>query len=122
MLFACFEGLARLSRRVWRRFVRGSREISLVPSLHRDALIHFNSWLYVNVVKGVSYNMSVFVTNGKGSSAAVSKRVIGKWLTKSTLIVNCLSLLIMQYPTVLLQTHLQVNKHITVDCTMLRNL
>ena len=39
----CFEGLARLSRRVWRRFVRGSREISLVPSLHRastDALIY----------------------------------------------------------------------------------
>ena len=38
----CFEGIARLSRRVWRRFVRGSREISLVPSLHRastDALI-----------------------------------------------------------------------------------
>ena len=37
-----FEGIARLSRRVWRRFVRGSREISLVPSLHRastDALI-----------------------------------------------------------------------------------
>ena len=41
-LLVCFEGLARLSRRVWRRFVRGSREISLVPSLHRastDALI-----------------------------------------------------------------------------------
>ena len=40
----CFEGLARLSRRVWRRFVRGSREISLAPSLlHRastDALIY----------------------------------------------------------------------------------
>ena len=38
----CFEGLARLSRRVRRRFVRGSREISLMPSLHRastDALI-----------------------------------------------------------------------------------
>ena len=38
----CFEGLARLSRRVRRRFVRGSREIPLVPSLHRastDALI-----------------------------------------------------------------------------------
>ena len=38
----CFEGLARLSRWVWRHFVRGSREISLVPSLHRastDALI-----------------------------------------------------------------------------------
>ena len=42
LLLVCFEGLARLSRRVWRRFVRGSREISLVPSLHRastDALI-----------------------------------------------------------------------------------
>ena len=26
----CFEGIARLSRRVWRRFVRGSREVSLV--------------------------------------------------------------------------------------------
>ena len=41
----CFEGLARLSRRVWRRFVRGSREISLVPSLHRastDALIVYS--------------------------------------------------------------------------------
>ena len=41
----CSEGLARLSRRVWKRFVRGSREISLVSSLHRastDALIgHF---------------------------------------------------------------------------------
>ena len=38
----CFEGLARRSRRVRRRFVRGSREISLAPSLHRastDALI-----------------------------------------------------------------------------------
>ena len=43
LLLVCFEGLARLSLRVWRRFVRGSREISLVPSLHRastDALIH----------------------------------------------------------------------------------
>ena len=42
MLLVCFEGLARVSRRVWRRFVRGSREISLVPSLHRastDALM-----------------------------------------------------------------------------------
>ena len=42
LLLVSFEGLARLSRRVWRRFVRGSREISLVPSLHRastDALI-----------------------------------------------------------------------------------
>ena len=38
----CFQGLARLSRGVRRHFVRGSREISLVPSLHRvstDALI-----------------------------------------------------------------------------------
>ena len=44
LLLVYFEGLARLSRRVWRRFVRGSREISLVPSLHRastDALIMF---------------------------------------------------------------------------------
>ena len=44
LLLVCFEGLARLSRRVWRRFVRGPREISLVSSLriHRastDALI-----------------------------------------------------------------------------------
>ena len=42
VVLVCSEGLARLSRRVWRRFVRGSREISLVPSLHRastDALI-----------------------------------------------------------------------------------
>ena len=41
-MLLCSEGLARLSRRVWRRFVRGSREISLVPSLHRastDTLI-----------------------------------------------------------------------------------
>ena len=38
----CFEGLAKLSRRVWRHFVRVSREISLGSSLHRastDALI-----------------------------------------------------------------------------------
>ena len=38
----CFQGLARLSRRVWRRFVPGSRDISLVPSLLRastDTLI-----------------------------------------------------------------------------------
>ena len=52
LLLVCFEGIARLSRRVWRRFVRGSREISLVPSLHRastDALIVFSrksSWLW----------------------------------------------------------------------------
>ena len=42
LLLVCFEGIARLCRRVWRRFVRGSREISLVPSLHRastDALM-----------------------------------------------------------------------------------
>ena len=38
----CFQGLARHSRRVRRRFVSGSREISLAPSLLRastDALI-----------------------------------------------------------------------------------
>ena len=48
----CFEGLARLSRRVWRRFVRGSREISLVPSLHRastDALIRPNALQAVEI-------------------------------------------------------------------------
>ena len=42
LLLVCFEGLARLSRRVWRHFVRVSREISLRSSLHRastDALI-----------------------------------------------------------------------------------
>ena len=50
----CFEGLAGLSRRVWRRFVRGSREILLVPSLHRastDALITY--WKLMNVRKGM---------------------------------------------------------------------
>ena len=31
----CFQGLARRSRRVRRRFVHGSREISLASSLHR---------------------------------------------------------------------------------------
>ena len=38
----CFQGLVRRSRRVRRRFVRGSSEISLAPALHRastDALI-----------------------------------------------------------------------------------
>ena len=38
----CFQGLARRSRGVRRRFVPGSREISLVSSQHRastDALI-----------------------------------------------------------------------------------
>ena len=41
-LLESFKGLARLSRRGWSRFLRGSREISSVPSLHRastDALI-----------------------------------------------------------------------------------
>ena len=40
---SCFEGIAMFSRRVWRCFVRGSCEISLVSSLHRastDALIY----------------------------------------------------------------------------------
>ena len=48
----CFEGIARLSRRVWRRFVRGSREISLVPSLHRastDALIINKLSVFVSI-------------------------------------------------------------------------
>ena len=46
LLLVCFEGLARLSLRVWRRFVRGSREISLAPSLHRastNALIRIHT-------------------------------------------------------------------------------
>ena len=43
LLLVCFEGLASHSGRVLKRFVCGSREICLVPSLHRvstDALIH----------------------------------------------------------------------------------
>ena len=54
LLLVCFEGLARLSRRVWRRFVRGSREIPLVPSLHRastDALILYDNSLYTTVTQ-----------------------------------------------------------------------
>ena len=47
----CFQGLARRSRGVWRRFVCGSLEISLVSSLHRastDALIHSLSLFRLN--------------------------------------------------------------------------
>ena len=46
----CFQGLARHSCRVRRHFVHGSREISLVPSLHRasiDALIAVETSLRV---------------------------------------------------------------------------
>ena len=53
-MLVCFEGIARLSRRVWRCFVRGSREISLVPSLHRastDALITLYQAFHVPVHK-----------------------------------------------------------------------
>ena len=39
VVVSVIEGLARLSRRVWRRFVRGSREISLVHRASTDALI-----------------------------------------------------------------------------------
>ena len=56
----CFEGLARLSRRVWRRFVRGSREISLVPSLHRastDALIGDCCGEYIVFILNAHYNL-----------------------------------------------------------------
>ena len=38
----------------------------------------FSYLLAVNVVKEVVYNVSVFVTNGRGCSAAVSKRVLSK--------------------------------------------
>ena len=44
----CFQSLAKLSRRVRRRFVCGSREISLAPSLHRastDALMSMLHWV-----------------------------------------------------------------------------
>ena len=37
----CFQGLARHSRRVRRRFSRGSREISLVPSLERQPALRY---------------------------------------------------------------------------------
>ena len=58
----CFEGIARLSRRVWRRFVRGSREISLVPSLHRastDALIPVLKCVYMNRARVVGAGLRV---------------------------------------------------------------
>ena len=66
----CFEGLARLSRRVWRRFVRGSREISLVPSLqlHRastDALICMGTYcgyaLKLSVWTNIGYLYPLFI-------------------------------------------------------------
>ena len=65
----CFEGLARLSRRVWRRFVRGSREISLVPSLHRastDALMQI-----VLILMGVTHAPALQDTLEMGMSALV---------------------------------------------------
>ena len=46
VVVVCSEGLARLSRRVWRRFVRGSREISLAlsdtlnPELAKENVSH----------------------------------------------------------------------------------
>ena len=52
-----FQGLARRSRRVRRRFVCGSREISLVPSLLRastDALTNGKSFLQ-NEVDGLKH-------------------------------------------------------------------
>ena len=52
----CFQGLARLSRRVRRRFVRGSREISLAPSLHRastDALM----FSFITMFSGASVHI-----------------------------------------------------------------
>ena len=47
--YVCFQGLARRSRRVRKRFVRGSREIWLAPSLHRastDALTELEAFSY----------------------------------------------------------------------------
>ena len=63
MLLVCFEGLARLSRRVWRRFVRGSREISLVPSLHRastDALYQCGGMGWGGATIGWAYSNSLY--------------------------------------------------------------
>ena len=54
----CFQGLARRSRRVRRRFVRGSREISLMPSLLRastDALMNNSSPKFALLFLVVSY-------------------------------------------------------------------
>ena len=54
------ECVRRLSRRVWRHFVRRSREISLVPSLHRasvDALISCN-FVAPSRVKNKRYNLA----------------------------------------------------------------
>ena len=55
------------------------------------------------------YNMSVFVTNGRGNSAAVSKRVLSKeaGLTMQCFIVKIV-LSLCQYPAVLQPTHRQV--------------
>ena len=69
----CFEGIARLSRRVWRRFVRGSREISLVPSLHRastDALIWMTAGFWVDLVfvRGFSCTLTSGVSMYSGTS------------------------------------------------------
>ena len=73
LLLVSFEGLARFSRRVWRRFVRGSREISLVPSLHRastDALINASS----------TANRSCPIYAGIGPAGVISRDSILKVL------------------------------------------
>ena len=51
LLLVCSEGLARLSRRVWRRFVRGSREISLAHRASTDALIEVMKRMLFSLVK-----------------------------------------------------------------------
>ena len=71
----CFEGLARLSRRVWRRFVRGSREISLVPSLHRastDALIGIDMVDSITDVWG--YDREFCSSSSSSSSTRVTQK------------------------------------------------
>ena len=55
LLLVCFEGLARLSRRVWRRFVRGSREISLVPSLHRASTDALMMMMMMKMTREIAY-------------------------------------------------------------------
>ena len=62
MFVVCFEGIASHFRRVSRRFVCGSREISLVSSLHRastDALIEHGA---VHSVDARYYYASIIIT------------------------------------------------------------
>ena len=58
----CFQGLARLSRRVRRRFVHGSRQISLVPSLHRASTEYRRSDIHslARLLSSTAHNFCTF--------------------------------------------------------------